>query len=391
MRIVIILTLLFITKVCCGQTGFTFNNGGTDQVHYYASLQCENINYKIIIKIKIKDRIYRLFLDTGAPTTISSKLFDELKPDIVTKISVSDANEAKDSMIVVSLNEILIGDIAFNSIPTLVAKPNLAFECFDVDGIIGSNLLRNSIVQFDERNNKVIFTDDAKKLNLNSRQSSKMFLNRQSSPYIWVKLKNKKQLKTQLLFDSGMNGLYDLPLSHYSNFIKYNIFERLGEGIGSNSWGLHGIAKDTTIYRLRLPILEISGSKLLNIATKTTLDNNPRIGALLLQYGIVTVDYKNKKFYFNPYATTDMDAGEKQFPVSFFPKNNKLYIGTVWDNKLNAKISTGDQVVAIDGVNYENTNICDLLLKPILKGKDKVLLTTRDHSGKNIETFIERE
>jgi|GEM_PF-1169172 len=32
MRTATIFTLLLITKVCFGQTDFTFNNGGTDQV-----------------------------------------------------------------------------------------------------------------------------------------------------------------------------------------------------------------------------------------------------------------------------------------------------------------------------------------------------------------------
>ncbi len=49
MRTAILWTFLFIAKVCFGQTGFTFNNGGTDQVHYYSSFQCENINDKIIL------------------------------------------------------------------------------------------------------------------------------------------------------------------------------------------------------------------------------------------------------------------------------------------------------------------------------------------------------
>ncbi|MDX2133353.1 MAG: retropepsin-like aspartic protease [Saprospiraceae bacterium] len=391
MRTATIFTLLLITKICFGQTDFTFNNGGTDQANYYASFPYENINDKIIIKIKIKESIYRFILDTGAPTTISTRLFDELAPDIMAKIAISDANAATDSAVVVSLDEIFVGDIAFKNIPTLVAKPHIIFECFEIDGIIGSNLLRNSVLQIDESNKQVIITDDVKKLNLSAGQSSKLLLNAQSSPYIWIKLKNRKKAKELLLFDSGMQGLYDLALAHLGTFQKYNIFEALGKSSGSNAMSLHGMAKDTTMYRLRLPIMEINGHKLLNIATETTLDNSSRIGAGLLQYGIVTVDYKNKKFYFNPYAAKETDASEKQFAVSLVPKNNKLHIGAVWDTELNTKISVGDQVIAIDGINYENVNICDLMLKPVLKDKDKIVLTTRDNSGENTETTIERE
>lgn len=389
---ILTLTFLFITKVCFGQTGFTFNKGGTDQVHYYSSFQYENVNDIIIINIKIKDKTRRFILDTGAPTTISTKLFEEIKPEIITKISITDANAAKDSVVVVSLNEIVVGDIVFRNIPTLVSKPYVPFDCLEVDGLIGSNLLRNSIVQIDEKNKKIIITDDAKNLNLNPKQSSKLWLDRQSSPVLWIKLKNNKQeAKEQLLFDSGMQGLYDLSLRQLASFNKYNIFEELGKSSGINGMGLHGMAKDTVIYRFRLPVMEINGAKLLNVVTETTMDENSRIGAALTHYGVVTVDYKNKKFYFDPFTLTDIDASEKQFPANIIPKNNKLYIGTVWGNQLNTKISTGDQVVAIDGVNCEIFNFCDFLLNPVLKGKDKVLLTTIDKSGRKIETIIERE
>lgn len=392
MRILTALIFLFIARICFGQTNFTFNNGGADQVHYYSSFQYENSNDLIIINVKIKDKTYRFIVDTGAPTTISTKLFEEIKPEIITKISISDANAAKDSISVVSLNEIVIGDIVFRNIPTLVSKPYVPFDCLEVDGLIGSNLLRNSILQIDEKNKKITITDDAKKLNLNPKQSSKLWLDRQSSPVLWIKLKNNKQeAKEQLLFDSGMQGLYDLSLRQLASFNKYNIFEELGKSSGINGMGLHGMAKDTLMYRFRLPVMEINGAKLLNVVTETTMDDNSRIGAALTHYGVVTVDYRNKKFYFDPFTTTDIDASEKQFPANIIPKNNKLYIGTVWDDQLNTKISAGDQVVAIDGVNCENYDFCDFLLNPVLKGKDKVRLITRDNSGKNVETILERK
>lgn len=391
MRLITILILIFISQFCFGQNSFTLNNGGTTQTNYYSTLQYEKAHEKIILNAKIKGKTYTFILDTGAPTTISTELLEELKPSIITKISVSDANQSNDSMTVVSLDEIILGDIVFKDIPTLVAKPNVLFDCFQVDGFIGSNLLRNSILQIDESNRKVIITDDVKSLNLNPKQSSKMFLNSQSSPFIWVQLKNKKTAKEQLLFDSGMEGLYDLSLHHLEIFQKHNIFEELGKGIGSNLFGLHGIGKDTAIFRLRLPIMEINGSNLLNITTETTLSSNSRIGASLLQYGVVTVDYKNKKFYFNPYTQNDINVSTKEFGISFIPKDNKLFINIIWDSDLTKQINVGDQIIEIDGINCEHINICDLLVKRPFSKKDKIRLTIKNSVGSIVETTIERK
>lgn len=383
--------LLFIATICGAQAPFTLNGGGTDQAQYFAALPYESINEKIIIKARINDKTYRFLLDTGAPTTISTQLSETLKPALVAQIPVWDVNNARDSMMVVSLNEIFVGDIAFKNIPALVAKPNIAFECFELDGIIGSNLMRNSILQIDERNKQMVLTDDVKRLNLSAKQASKLWLDRQSSPIIQIKLKNKNQAKEQLLFDTGMQGLYDVSMRHLATFQKHKLFETLGKGVGSNAMGLHGMAKDTTIYRLRLPVMEINGHKLLNIVTETTLDDNSRIGASLLQYGVVTVDYKHKKFYFSPYTLTDTDTREKRFPINIVPKGDQIFIGTVWSDALSSKISAGDQVIAIDGVNYEKTDLCALFLAPILKGKDSMRISTKNREGKIVETFLRRE
>jgi PDZ domain-containing secreted protein len=103
------------------------------------------------------------------------------------------------------------------------------------------------------------------------------------------------------------------------------------------------------------------------------------------------VDYKNKNFYFIPFSSNEIDVREKQFAISFVPKNNKLFVSTLWENYLYDKISAGDQVISIDGVNYENVSICDLILKSILADKDKINLKTKNKAGAIIETLIERK
>lgn len=358
---------------------------------YHTILPYENVNDKIILKVTVKGQAYRFLLDTGAPTSISHKVFEAAKPDIITSISISDANGAKDSIAVVSLDDLALNEIVFNNTPTLLIKSNPAFECFEIDGIIGSNLLRNSILQIDESKKQVIITNDKKRLGLKSQKPLDMFLDNQSSPIIWIELKNKKKAKEQLLFDSGMGGFYDLSMRNLNIFQEKNIFEVKGKGIGSNAMGLHGIAKDAIIYRLLLPEMKINETTFKNISIETTLGNNSRIGAELIHYGIVTVDYKNKKFYFTPYAGTEIDISEKKFPVSFVPNNNKMLVSTVWDSSLYEKISSGDQVISIDGVNYENVSICDLILKSILEGKDNINLKTKNKAGEVIETLIERK
>jgi hypothetical protein len=158
--------------------------------------------------------------------------------------------------------------------------------------------------------------------------------------------------------------------------------------------GLFGIAQNTTQYRLEVPVLEINGSDFLNVPIETTVGDNSRIGNKLMEFGKVVIDYKNKKFYFVPFEKKEMNLSEKQFPVDFFPSNNKLYVGFVWDKMLEGKISRGDQVISIDGKNFESIDICDLVNGTVVlndKQKNQITLTTKTGKGELVSTLMERK
>lgn len=383
---------LLIAHLSFGQTHFSFNEGGSPQKDYFSSIPYENLNEKIIIKVQIKAKTYRFILDTGAPTTISTALSEALQLNVITQIPVLDVHQKKDSLSVVRLSDITIGDVNFTDIPTLVAKNNPIFECLQVDGFIGSNLLRDVIVQIDATSSRVILTDDPKKLALRSKDASDLFLDQQSSPIITIFLKNKKKAKEQLLIDLGSNAFYELSLNHFSTFQKYDLFKVLGQSKGSSSLGLFGLADDALQYRLTVPQIEINNTTLLHVNTETMPDPNSLIGSKILHYGVVTIDYKNKKFYFAPFEKGDVDASEKQFPISYVPRNNQLFIGFVWDSQIANRISTGDQIISIDDINYENVSICDMMTQPpIFKGKNRAKLVTQNRQGEKVETIIERQ
>jgi hypothetical protein len=401
MKIILSLIILIgFNQVCIGQKDFSFNQGNTSQANYFEEIPFEVIKEKIIVKAMLNGKSYRFILDTGAPTTIRESLKNELKPDILAKIPVSDANDNMDSLVVVSLSEIQIGQVDYHDIPALVVNDNNPiFECLQIDGFIGSNLLRNSIIQIDSKAKTLSLANDVAKLKLNKGYSSDIFLDAQSGPIVSLRVKNNKnRAKFDLLMDTGMEGLFDLSMDHYfqmeQHFGENGLFKVKSKAEGSNSMGLFGIAQNTTQYRLEVPVLEINGSDFLNVPIETTVDNNSRIGNKLMEFGKVVIDYKNKKFYFVPFEKKEMNLSEKQFPVDFFPSNNKLYVGFVWDKMLEGKISRGDQVISIDGKNFESIDICDLVNGTVVlndKQKNQIILTTKTGKGELVSTLMERK
>lgn len=235
-------------------------------------------------------------------------------------------------------------------------------------------MLRNSILQFSSKEHTITLTDLPEKVNLNNKVFSNLYLNQvQSAPFIDIKLGENGQGSIPMLFDTGDNGFVSLALSHYLLSEKYQIFNVLTKSKGYSALGAHGVEIDTVKYRLRATKMDINGAIFKNITLETTPNDNSSIGCDLLKYGIATLDYKNKKFYFEPYQTP-VDLYTGSFPVSLTLNNNKATIGVVWDKKLAEQISIGDQLLSVDGKDYTQLSACDFALKAkAFEGKTKVI------------------
>ena len=358
--------LLVLLSLACNAQKVTLNQGNTLEQKYYSEIPFEYVNGKIIIPVVIQDKTYRFLLDTGAPNCISLHLKKELNTTVIQQLPVTDANNTKSMMDIVTLPELSIGGITFqNSVALAYTEDkNIIFDCFEIDGFIGSTLLRNSILQIDTKNKVIRITTDLEKVVIDKKRGTKVALKgNQSSPFIWIKITSKKSAKEQVLLDTGMKGFYDLSTRAYSIFKDKTEIRLLNTGNGSASLGMFENTKSDNTLRVLVPEVTIAKAKFTNITTTTTSDNNSRIGMDFLENGIGTLDYKNKKFYYTAYKDTT-DLSELVLPFTPTIVNNKLSIGIVWDETLKAKITTGDEILEINGVNYEHYLICDLITKP---------------------------
>lgn len=385
-----IVIFLLISNYCVAQN-INFNLGKSKELNYYSEIPFEYVNGKIIVSVLINENKYRFLLDTGAPNLITKRLSNILNLESLQELKISDANQIKSTMNIVQLPNLTIGSIIFENSVALSSQDenNLVFDCFEIDGFIGSNLLRNSIIQIDVKNKILIITNDLKKLHLNSENSSKLSLfGQQSSPFIWLKLTGSKDSgKEQVLLDTGMKGFYDISHKNYIKFKDEKIFSEVANGKGSESIGLSGTSPESEQVRLLLKHIKIANSAFLNISTTTTNDNNSRIGIGLFENGIGTIDFINKKFYFEQYEH-NKDLIEKYLPFSRTIINNKLSIGIVWDEKLKAKINYGDEIIEINGKNYENYKLCDFINKSIFENITVSEIKIRNKKGEiNIITL----
>lgn len=383
----IIILLLFTTNLIFGQT---LNIGEVNAKDYFEEIKFDFIKNKVVVPIIINNKEYKFIIDTGAPNLISNELYELLNPKIIDTIPIYDGNDKKENLKIVSVEKIELGNLEFFNTATLVQNfsSDNPLRCLGIDGFIGSNMLRNSIIQFDLKNKKIRITDDKKKLNLRKKNSSEIILTAiQSNPYATIDLKGKNKGREQVLIDTGMDGLYDLSLKNYKIFEKENIFKILGVSDGASGWSMLGSADIAQQYQLLLPKMKINNFTIEDIITITGNDDNSRIGAELLKYGVLTIDYIDKRIYFEHKENT-IKIKNEDFGFSRTLVNGNLIIGLVWDYNLKDKIEYGDVILEVNKIPL---NLCELLTeKNYFEDENQLQLKIKKSDGKIINVTVEK-
>ncbi|MBV7440500.1 aspartyl protease family protein [Weeksellaceae bacterium TAE3-ERU29] len=386
--------LLFVTS--CSTQKFSLNIGEQKIKDYYSEIDFELIRNKIIVPVSIQGEEYRFLFDTGAMNAISEELYNKLKPDTIRIFPLVDINQIKENKLIVSIDSLKIGDLNFEKIPTFVGEftKKVPFSCMKIDGVIGSNMLKNSIIQIDGKKKKLIITDLKEKLNLKEKNSEGIMLTKiQSTPFVWVKLRGEDKGKEQLLIDTGADDIYSTSLKNYEKvFSKKEIFHQIGEDEGASSLGFMAdkVTKHKN-YKLLLPSLTINNIEFQNVISETIKSRNSLIGAKLLDYGIMTIDYLHKKFYFEPYSKEVINVEEPEFGFDKTLKDGKLIIGVVWDEDLKSKIKYADEILSINGRNVNDSMICDLVTNSLFKSYDSLTLKIKPENENPFELKVKKE
>ena len=388
-KINILIITILLSYSALGQV---FNAGKT-QKHFYTEFKYEWIGGKIIIPVEIEGKKYRFILDTGAPNIISEKLRNNISTEFQKKILITDAYNKKDSMDLVTIPIIKIGGVKYENIPTLISRndTNVFFKCFDIDGIIGSNLLRNSIIQILPENQLIKLTNEKKKLSLNKKYSTKLkFPDKQSTPYFWVKINANKKLNEEVYFDSGMDGFYSLSNNHFHVFRKKGMFNVITESTGDIGVGILGVADPAKYYQIVIPKLILNKTTFNNITIETNNSGNSRIGIKILKYGDVTIDYIDKRFYYEPFIDS-VNLEKKSFGFNPVYYDGKLIIGIVWDKNLKSELKFGDRIIEINGTTVTNYNLCDLVTHDRFRKCNTLEMTIINSKGKEKKVVVTKK
>lgn len=387
-----VLISLFGSFFVNAQNPINLNQGVIESKNYHQTVKYQKNKNKIIVNVSVHGKNYKFLLDTGAPFSVSKKFFEENHLQKKAAINILDASGKKSEVITTTLPRLQIGEISFLNSEGIVLPDSASVltDCFKIDGIIGSNMLRNSVLQIDDKRQEITITKNARTLNLQKVPYQPMKLSAfQSNPQITLILqKGTERLADNLLFDSGMDSFYDMSYEAYQFFNKKYVLELIAEGKGSMVWGLHGYEKPKPMALFNIPSVIVNDHRFNNVTVSTTPAHESRLGALLLEYGKVTLDYSKKRFYFEPYSKEENHKNLSQRPMGISPivLDSKLAVGIIWDKALEGQVNVGDEILHVNGIDFEKLNFCDLFMFYSKTAVEKAVLKLRDVKTKQIKT-----
>lgn len=398
MRSIIILFLIAVTHLQA-QDNFSLNVGEIKERTYHSKFDFESIKGKIIIDVKFNNKVRKFILDTGAPTSISENLLVESGYKEIQRLPIRDANGKDSEIDIIQLPEFSIGSITFVDSYALKLTDMSLFDCFGVEGIIGSNSLRNSVVEFDFKNKKITLTENVKNLGYSKLKPKKLhFYDQQSSPVLDLKMKlGHLSFNEEVMFDSGDDSFYSLSNRNLTKLLEAieqkqipvelqntktaDLLGIIASSNGTFSLSLNGNANQDEYYKFKIQEFIFGTTRFDNVIATTTFGTNSRVGAEILNHGKLTLDYKRKKYYFQPYdSRTTIDVKHKF--ESFFPtyEKDKFIVGIIWDEKIKDKVKVGDEILKINEVDFSKFSKCEIFISDFsdLKKASALKLTLKD-------------
>ena len=108
---------------------------------------------KMLVDMNVNGQVRSFIFDTGGQTALTGELCEELNIAVVDSVNVTDVNGKEIGLPRVAINSLLTPDerINFSGVPAMKLATPSPFECFHADGLIGSDLFKNLIIEIDSK------------------------------------------------------------------------------------------------------------------------------------------------------------------------------------------------------------------------------------------------
>ena len=359
-------SLMAILSGCSTMKAFKYIKSGTVSRSAFKTEVAFEMRFGLIIlKVMIHGKEYSFILDTGAPTVISNELAQELGIKPAGKGKARDSQGASSSLGFAAIDSIGIGDLQFLNTGAAIADLHQSSEiaCFHVDGLIGANLMRKAVWQFDYERHIITITSSRDSLTIPSNaQIIKFRQARTGTPLMDVQLNG--QTDHNVTIDLGSTGDFVSSVATLE-LLKKDGLSTNTYSYGAGTSGLYGHGKDDTTWYAVIHSIGIDSLKLTNQVVSFTTKAVKTIGTNFFKNYRLIFDWSANELTMIPVHAYD-NTLHKSYRFTPILKDHKVFVGSVYHtgNGDATGPQLGDQVLEIDGKDYRTCsgdNWCALL------------------------------
>ena len=385
--------LVLLCWYCSLQSQSSLNQGGIVQPTFHDTIPFEYIRGKMLVELEIGGKLRKFILDTGAPSAVFDYLQQDIGAEVAHRDSLRDAAGGIAELDCIELKSFKLGQLEFRNIPALVMRAQMGslLKCWGVDGLIGSNALRNCILQIDLKNKCIILSNQHHKLDFSNSSTVPLHLSeQQSNPFLELTLNEDHVILAN--FDTGDEEVFSISKEDSAIPLERQSARLSNIGHGKMVISFTESQQDQWFRLLAFDTLTIGATRFLNFTSIPTVEQNfSYVGIGLGEYGIITVDYLNKQFHFQNYEKGNSVEAEKYTTAqgfSIYPAEDCYVIGIVWNNSPAARLGlkSGYKLWRLEGIDFsKRTSALDCeLVMGVYTLRDVINLEYLNDEGKTI-------
>lgn len=355
----LLLLALLLSSSCSKPVSTALSLGTVPQSDFRDTVSAEVKNRLIILPVRIRGKSYRFLFDTGAPTSISKEIQEEFNFKRVSRGRIVDSDGNRSGVDFVEVDSIKIGQSIFSAQTAFVAdfKANPILDCLDLDGIVGSNLMRFCNWVVDYHSDELILSsyltesDTAGTLKWPFRTNMQYDLK--------VELAVGKARLDNVEIDYGSNGSLLLPTETFNILKDQGIIVHTSKKSGKQSGGIVGAEVEVNDETTHSDSVNIAGMYLENVVINSGVKG--LIGHDILSRYTIVINWQQMLIHLKP--NSFLPHGET-FGVGLWPspEGDHLTIQYILENSpaFEAGLKPGMKVYGIDNITFGPENgFCD--------------------------------
>jgi len=355
----LVLALGVMSNSCSMHWSKALSKGKRQKTDFREKVSAVNKTGLLFIPVVIEGREYLFLLDSGAPFSISKELQEELKYKRISSGKMRDTDNQLLKVNYVSVDEIRVGGVAFQEQTAFVANfdSNPILSCLNIDGIIGSNLMRFCNWEVDVQKEEIQLLSTLDSNDLRGYTSIPFRTDRQYN--IYLDLIVDTLILRNITLDFGSNGSLSLP---EPSFDALQWSESISAVAVEEGWSQSGLSGNRVVQTERIAILDsLSVGNVWFENLKVNSGSSSLLGLKALSNYSVMVDWQHQTLFLKKKTNEPIDHRSLGFTLGVL-NDTSFYIQSVHKKSKAEELGLRPNLKVLslnDLVFNKNAKFCD--------------------------------